>query len=203
MSGHVAFIDELARALTGAVEHRDWRAAKAALSGLAEQIVGTLIERREEDIPGAYDAVERAYTILVTKDGPEEDTFTERSAVSELQAFGRVLSIALQYRRSPKASDIVAGLGQEILEALRDAPRGLSGRQLVEGLGRRADVIARKLPQLRAARLVDSRKVGRETINRLTPEGERLLGLAAAKPVVKRMTQSVAAPPALERQRAA
>lgn len=185
MSAHSEFVAELTNDITSAAERGEWDSAKADLTALSEQIVHALIDRRDQDVRDAYESVERAYSALVTRRGLKDTVSDASSAAAELRAFTRLLSIALQYRKAPGLHETAFDSNyRPLLEAIRWAPNGLSGRELAAELNTRPETIARKLPILRSAGLVRSQQVGRATINTLTAEARALLGREHARHTV-------------------
>lgn len=179
MSEHAEFINELAKDIAEGARAGQWQGAEADLSVLAEQIVTALLEGRDEDVRRAYESVEETYSVLVTKIGRDQGP---RSVVSELQAFTRLLGVALQHKQAPDRQHLSqVDAYRTVLDALLGKPEGLSGRELADQLKTTPETVARKLPVLRAAGLVVSRKVGRATINRLSEEATALLNIARRK----------------------
>jgi DNA-binding transcriptional ArsR family regulator len=177
MSAHSEFVAELASEITTAAECGEWDAAKADLAALSEQIVQALIDHRDQDVRDAYESVERSYSALVTRRGLKDTVSDTPSVAAELRALTRLLSIALQYRKAPGLRETAFDSNfRPLLEAIRSAPNGLSGRELAAELNTRPETIARKLPILRSAGLVRSQQVGRTTINTLTAEARAVLG---------------------------
>src|ERR1043166_33882 len=117
MTTDADFIAELSRDIVQEVRAENWTDVAADLTVLADHIVGVLIERRDADIRATYAAVERAYSVLATMNGPADDECDARSAILELQAFTRLLSVALQHKRPPGLDDIAHDLNnRKILE---------------------------------------------------------------------------------------
>jgi DNA-binding transcriptional ArsR family regulator len=182
MSTHAEFVSEVVNDIAAAVVGEQWHSVRADLSVLAEQIAQALIDRRDRDVSAAYEAVERAYSTLVTSCHLEDNLSDTKSAVAELRAYTRLLNLALQYRSAPEVKDLVLDSKyRPLLEALLGAPHGLSGRELADRLKTQPETIARKLPTLRSANLVDSRQVGRATINTITAEARKILDREKAK----------------------
>jgi predicted transcriptional regulator len=182
MSAHSEFVSELTNDITHGATNEEWHSVRADLSTLAEQIVQALIDRRDQDVSRAYQAVESAYSTLLTKSHLEDNVSDAKSVVGELRAYTRLLSLALQYRRAPALRETALDSNyRPLLEALLRAPHGMSGRELAERLNARPETIARKLPILRSANLVRSQQAGKATINTLTAEGRALLDRESAK----------------------
>jgi hypothetical protein len=196
MSDHVKFVDELVLKLNQSVENQQWKSAKAALNALAEQLAAALMKGRERDLPAINDAIDRAFTLLVSAEDLDGEYFDARAARSEIQALGRVIGTALQYRSAASwQNSAIEGLGGAILRALQESPRGLSGQKLADTLGGRdASSISRKLTDLRVQGWVDSIKIGREAINTITEKGKAKLGVPEV-PTVKRINQQSAGRP--------
>jgi hypothetical protein len=163
------FVDELSRDIVDEVRTENWTEVRADLTALADHIVGVLLDRRDPDIRATYMAVERAYSILATIDGPAEDKCDAQSAVLELQAFTRLLSVALQHKK-PLEFEVIADdlSNRKILSSLFTARSGLSGLELAKKSDLTPETIARKLPLLRACGLVETRKAGRMAISKLS-----------------------------------
>jgi hypothetical protein len=176
MSTSHEFVSELARDITSAVAEKEWASVSADLTVLAEQVVQALIDHREQDVKNAYEAVESAYSTLVTGFQVEDSVADAKSAASELRAYTRLLSVALAYRSSPAIQEIALDHRfRPLLEKLLPWPDGMSGRELAKALYVRPETIARKLPILRAANLVRSQQVGKATINTITAEAREFL----------------------------
>jgi DNA-binding transcriptional ArsR family regulator len=182
MSAHTDFVQELATDIAAAAGQGQWESVKADLSVLSDQLVQALIQHRESDVAAAYDAVERAYSTLATRHKLDDQISDVESAAIELRAYTRLLGAALQHKAVPDRKDTaLADTNRPLLEVLRRTPHGLSGRELAETLKVQPETIARKLPVLRAAGLVQSQQVGRSTINKVTAEARKLLDREHAK----------------------
>ena len=146
MSTSHEFVSELARDITSAVAEKEWASVSADLTVLAEQVVQALIDHREQDVKNAYEAVESAYSTLVTGFQVEDSVADAKSAASELRAYTRLLSVALAYRSSPAIQEIALDHRfRPLLEKLLPWPDGMSGRELAKALYVRPETIARKL----------------------------------------------------------
>lgn len=182
MSTHTEFVQELATDIASAAGQGQWESVKADLSILSDQLVQALIQHRESDVAAAYNAVERAYSTLATRHKLDDQITDVESAAIELRAYTRLLGAALQHKAVPDRKETaLADTNRPLLEVLRRTPHGLSGRELAETLKVQPETIARKLPVLRAAGLVQSQQVGRSTINKVTAEARKLLDREHAK----------------------
>ena len=130
----------------------------------------------------AYDAVESAYTTLITSFRLEDSISDEKAAASELRAYTRLLSVALAYCSLPAIRELaLSPQFRPILAELMRWPEGISGRDLAERLKAAPETIARKLPRLRDANLVRSQQVGKANINTITAEARDLLEQEASE----------------------
>jgi hypothetical protein len=177
------FIAELARDITQEATatakeggEKSRQAIKADLNTLNEQLIDAVVNRRDEVVAKAYEAVERSYSEIVTKCGLDEQAFDAQTTAAELRGLTRFLGAALQYRKAPKASAVVReGAYRPLLQTLCAVPNGLSSGDLAKKLKVEPATVARKLPYLRSIELVRSQQVGKTMINRVTPSCEMLL----------------------------
>jgi hypothetical protein len=154
----------------------DGQAIKADLNTLAEQLIEAMVNRRDEVVAKAYEAVERAFSEIATKCDLDKQAFDALATATELRALTRFLGAAVQYRQAPQAAEVVRqGTYQPLLLKLRGAANGLSSGDLALALREDPATVARKLPYLRSVGLVRSQQVGRQMINRLTDEAHRQL----------------------------
>jgi hypothetical protein len=174
MFPNMDFIRELLADIVTAVGTKQWDSAKANLTVLGDQIASAIRGGKNDVVRQVYDAVERGFSNLLTRNGPDETLYDERSVIGEIGAYIRLLDVTL--RREMPVTDALAKLPassihRKVIEALEAVDLGLSGRALAEKVNVSEEHIARKiLPELRALGLVESERIGKSTINTLDPD---------------------------------
>ena len=98
-------------------------------------------------------------------------TMQRPSVADHLDGIFRVLAASAK-RRLPLPDGLT---GSDRMILFRLGTGTMSGRQLAEQAGLTVETVARRLPRLRAASLVQSWKEGRETRNQCTPAGAAAL----------------------------
>jgi hypothetical protein len=175
MNAYEQLIQELTGDIEKSVHSGDWNSVGADLSALCMALVGALVERRDPDIRIAYDRVEKLYSVLAAHFWPLKSRMDAETTTAELQAYTRLLAIALEHRVAPdQRTTAYEGTNRKILCTLLKELNGLSGRDLAAKVQVAPETIARKLPELRAAQLIESWKAGKATINTLTQAGQDL-----------------------------
>lgn len=169
----LAELDEIA-----AAQH--WDQADTELDLLNEEIVEALIERRDDDIRMAAERVERLYSRLAVRLGNTSPP-SQAMLCGRLKGLSGLLIVATRHRRAPTADAMLSD--QTVRRILtRLGHDDYSTGDLARWIERREETVARKLPGLRAAGLVQSWKAGRLMVNALTEAGRNLLASADALP---------------------
>ncbi len=150
----------------------DWNAAYANIEVLACEVVSVTRYGSAADMQTAYEHVERAYTAIVTHNGPDNAKMY-RVEVGMLAGLMVLLHCATTRRFDAEVGEHVSKSeeGKKILSALTGQPLGLTGNQLADKTGiDEGDLSRIWLPKLRQGGLVGTERIGRTTINTLFSE---------------------------------
>lgn len=156
---------EAATLVAGAIEAGDWEKADRSMDVLVEEIVEALIEGRDRDIEAMARLTERAYAGLVAV-GDGLPLVDERVAAGQLRAVTALLAVALRHRRAP-GTDPADDRNRAVLAAFPHPGEWLTLGEVADRSGLPREEVADRLPRLRAAGLIASRKAGRVTLHGL------------------------------------
>jgi DNA-binding MarR family transcriptional regulator len=127
--------------------------------------------------------MERVYSAALVQDG----TADERADVvaGQLRLLTALFTLGAQRRRAVPAARLVES-HERIFKALANAEQPMTNQAVAAKANLSEEQVARVLPQLRAAGLVETQRQWRDRLNSLTPEGRK-----AAGQLVERKAQAV------------
>ncbi len=173
---HKELITQLSGEICQSLTDGRWESFVGDFDTLAEEVVSALIAGRDDDLTSAYQQVERAYTHALVSQGIVNTPANGHTVAGELEAFTRLLAVAQHHQRPPRQAELLAQSKYvELLRALEVAPQGLSGKELSGRTRQGVEEVARRLPLLRSAGLVQSVRVGKSIMNTLTENARQRL----------------------------
>lgn len=166
-----AAIQALTDGLLDAIDLGRWDDADAELETLAQEVADAIARDRLDDLAVLARWTVRSHTILALRDDPGPDAMHR---LGQLRAIALMIAAA-RSRTHPRPAAALATDGTPaaaLLAGLKATAR--TGEALSVATGLKPEVVARALPELRAAGLVRSWPAGRLVVNALTEDGRRL-----------------------------
>jgi DNA-binding transcriptional ArsR family regulator len=164
-------VDELAQALT----RGDWSAVDTEAELLTEEAVSAITRGSFQTLAESAELVERLYARIRAGQLASEGDEGSKVAKGQLRQLTTMFTIAARYADALHIDVSETSPYWPILEALFGTEE-LTGKQLAEAVGQTVETVARKLPELREVGLVNSRKAGRATLNRLSVDAKEKVG---------------------------
>lgn len=154
--------------LEAAAASGEREAVDSAVQIAMDLVADALIFGRREIVEGLLRPVERIASELATGASSAPKV---AEAIGQLRALTTMLGVAACRQPAPSVSDVAREPKyHSILEALLSCDDAFTNRELARQTGLTEETVARRLPELRAARIVDSKRVWKSMKNWLRSE---------------------------------
>jgi DNA-binding MarR family transcriptional regulator len=159
----------------------DFSGAEQCLNVLAEVVITQAIDRNNEEAQAIFDKVERAWSMLATRESPDTGFHTVKDVEAELRAMTRVLGTLLQHPKTALEPEVALSSqeNRDLFSTVKAARDGLSSFELKQKMLELrhmafADVsyLHGRLRELERANLVTRQRIGRQTIVWATEAGK-------------------------------
>ncbi|MCX6820301.1 MAG: hypothetical protein NT019_03425 [Candidatus Adlerbacteria bacterium] len=182
MTDAVSFVTGLVADISRKGGIGDFEGVEKDLNVLADTIVVQAIDRDEGTADAIFHAVETAWSVLATKNGPDKGIQSLEHVEAELRALTRVLGALLQHPNDSIEPEVALATkeNRDLLSLVSDSRDGLSSYELKQKmleLGHMAYMdlshLHEKVGELEKAKLVDRYRVGKLTIIHATEKAEK------------------------------